>query len=48
MKFTFASDLIEIINEVPDAKEGETLGSGLEPHHNIIAILPFGYLIDKQ
>ena len=48
MKFTFASGLIEIINEVPDAMEGETLGSGLEPHRNFIAILPFGCLIDKQ
>jgi hypothetical protein len=48
MKITFASGRIEIINEVPDAKEGETSGSQLESHHNIIAILPFGYLIDKQ
>jgi hypothetical protein len=48
MKITFASGRVEIINEVPDVKEGENLGYGLDSHHNIIAILPFGYLIDKQ
>lgn len=48
MKITFASGRIEIINEVPNVKEGENSSSGLDSHHNIIAILPFGYLIDKQ
>jgi len=48
MKITFASGRIEIINEAPDKKEGDNQAGGLELHHNIIAILPFGYLLDKQ
>jgi len=49
MKITFASGRVEIINEAPEVKEGNSSpGSGLESHHNIIAILPFKYIIDKQ
>ena len=49
MKITFASGRIEIINDAPEVKEGNTTpGSGLESHHNIIAILPFSYIMNKQ
>jgi hypothetical protein len=49
MKITFASGRVEIINGTPEVKEGNaTPGSGLEAHHNKIAVLPFVYLIDKR
>jgi len=49
MKITFASGRVEIINDAPEVKEGNpTPGSGLEAHHNKIAILPFSYIVDKQ
>jgi len=48
MKITFSSGRIEIINDVPEKKEGENQDGELQSHHNIIAILPFGYLIDKN
>lgn len=49
MKITFASGRIEIINETPEVKEGNAKpGSGLESHHNKIAILPFSYIMNKQ
>jgi len=49
MKITFASGRVEIINEAPEIKEGNaTPGSGLEAHHNKIAILPFSYIVDKR
>jgi len=49
MKITFASGRIEVVNEAPAGGEGNASpGSGLESHHNKIAILPFTYLINKQ
>ena len=49
MKITFASGRVEIINKAPEVTEGNAgPGSGLESHHNKIAILPFSYLIDKR
>jgi hypothetical protein len=49
MKITFASGRVEIINEAPEIREGDSVpGSGLESHHNKIAILPFNYIINKQ
>lgn len=49
MKITFASGRVEIINEAPEVKEGNaTPGSGLESHHNKIAILPFTYLMNNH
>ncbi len=49
MKITFASGRVEIINEAPEVNEGNsTPGSGLESHHNKIAILPFSYIMNKQ
>jgi len=49
MKITFASGRIEIINNDSSNNEGDSIaGSGLESHHNKIAILPFRYLIEKQ
>lgn len=49
MKITFASGRIEIINDAPDVIEGNsTPGSGLESYHNIIAVLPFSYIVDKR
>jgi hypothetical protein len=49
MKITFASGRVEIVNGAPEVNEGNsTPGSGLESHHNKIAILPFSYIINKQ
>lgn len=49
-KITFASGRVEMFNspKPSSAKADSTLKSGLESHHNIIAVLPFSYLINKQ
>lgn len=49
-KINFASGRVEIITapKATSAKADSMAKSGLEAHHNIIAILPFSYLIDKK
>ncbi len=49
-KINFASGRVEIVTapKASSAKADSMAKSGLEAHHNIIAILPFSYLIDKK
>lgn len=49
-KINFASGRVEIVTapKASTAKADSIAKSGLEAHHNIIAILPFSYLIDKK
>ncbi|MGV3611139.1 MAG: hypothetical protein ACO1N0_09335 [Fluviicola sp.] len=49
-KINFASGRVEIITapKQSSAKADSIAKSGLESHHNIIAVLPFSYLIDKK
>lgn len=49
-KITFASGRIQILNspKPTSAKADSIAKSGLEAHHNKVAILPFSYLIDKK
>lgn len=49
-KITFSSGRVEIFNspKPSQAKIDSISKSGLEAHHNKIAILPFSYLLDKQ
>jgi hypothetical protein len=43
-KIQFASGRIEVITEVKKAEDGSQVGSSLESHHNVVAILPFSFL----
>jgi len=43
-KIQFASGRIEVITEVKKAEDGSQVGSALESHHNVVAILPFSFL----
>ena len=49
-KITFSSGRIEILNgpKNTSAKADSIAKSGLEAHHNKVAILPFSYIIDKK
>lgn len=49
-KITFASGRIQMMNspKTNSAKADSIAKSGLEAHHNKVAILPFNYLIDKK
>ncbi len=50
-KITFASGRVEMYNSPKKSNSAQAdsiAKSGLESHHNIIAILPFSYLVNKQ
>lgn len=49
-KINFASGRVEIVTtpKASSAKADSMSKSGLESHHNMVAILPFSYLIDKK
>ncbi|MDZ7645692.1 MAG: hypothetical protein U5K54_00140 [Cytophagales bacterium] len=43
-KIQFASGRIEVITEVKKGDDGTQVGSSLEAHHNVVAVLPFSFL----
>lgn len=49
-KINFASGRVEIVTtpKASSAKADSMSKSGMESHHNMVAILPFSYLIDKK